>query len=155
MKGGGCKSRKHQRESSAAETGSNINIQQENRKTKVAVKRRRSKRLNRKRPREAHENRANTERQYCPLCEEELTEKNNQSLEGLIFCRICGRGFHQACSGIQEGWVGHWNIECRQHELECCPNILRSHTKGVTEKNSRKPAPNSEIPKKRIMQSIS
>ena len=65
-------------------------MQQENRKTIVGAKRRRSKRLNLKRPREAHEDRANSERQYCRLCEKELSEEKNENLEGLIFCRMEG-----------------------------------------------------------------
>ena len=66
MKGGGCKSRKHQREPYAPEMGSIDTVQQEYRKTKVVAKQDDRKRLNLKRPREAHEDRENSERQCCP-----------------------------------------------------------------------------------------
>lgn len=138
MKGGGCKSKRHRQEPFAKGRGSISTVQPENNKSGVVASQRRSRRLNLKRPREAREYCMKSKKESCPLCNEELPVGKN-SFEELISCFICGRQFHIACSGIQEGWAGHWNLECRHHELDCCPVRLRSHSRKIVKKTTRQP----------------
>ena len=93
MKGGGSKSKRNRQEHSTLERGSSRIVKPENSKGIIA-RERRSERLNIKRPRVAQEDSTNSKMQYCPLCNEELANKNDVTSKGLIFCRDCGRGFH-------------------------------------------------------------
>ena len=100
MKGGGTKSKRHWQEPSAPERESIGTVHPEHRTENIVRWQRRSNRLNLKRQREVHNDCIGPSQQVCPLCEEELKEKNAESLEDLTFCWICGRGFHLSCSGI-------------------------------------------------------
>ena len=131
MKGGGFWSKKHPLEPSCSGRGQDgcpqrgpiKTVQPKVEKSNTAARRRQSSRLNLKRPRDKHEDSISQAMQCCALCTEELEEKNEKTQENLIFCCICGRGFHLACSGVQDGW-GYLKLECRHHELDSWPISL-------------------------------
>ena len=123
-------------------------------KTNRVEGRRRSERLHLKRPRERHENCVGHERQTCLLCDEELTKDDERSgsLQNLIFCRRCGRGFHLSCSGIKDGWADHWNLDCSHHGLDCCSATVQSKRGTVVKTTNKEVCDPSGSPK--ISQSI-
>ena len=138
MKGGGSKSERQRQRPSTVGSGPFGTLKSLNRENKTGSRRRRSRRLNLKRAREPDEDCAKPGIQCCPLCDEELTEKTNKSIEGLVFCCTCQRGFHLSCSGIQQGWAAHYNHECRHQGLDCLRTTDRREAKTRAKKTGRK-----------------
>ena len=86
LRGGGCKSRKKVEEPLVQLERSSNTRQLEDLRSAVIAKRRRSMRLNLKRPRDFHMDCASPGRHSYPLCNEDLTEKTTQELGGVVFC---------------------------------------------------------------------
>ena len=108
----------------------------EKRGKKTGPKQRCSDRLYLKRRRETNQDCASPEKTLCPLCNEELelSDKENRSLEVILSCYKCGRGYHLDCSGIQHGWAGFKDLECSHYELSCCSKKLWTQTKEFAKK---------------------
>ena len=94
-----------------------------------------------KRPSKFFDESADRDGELCPLCDTALIEENGESTEGLISCHKCGREFHLACSGVQDGWADHWQLECEHQGLTCSSSNVRHKVKGmVKQTNSRAPS---------------
>ena len=131
MKGGGIKAKRTRRETPGG-TRTMGTLQSDERWTPVS-KQRRSERHNLKRPREALDDRVSGSL-HCPLCDDDLCENNTKSKESLIFCCLCGRGFHLECSGMQDRWASHWKLECRHQGLKCSSTTRSSTTRARIKK---------------------
>ena len=93
-------------------------------------------------------------RESCPLFDDELVERSDHSLSGVISCCKCDRSFHLGCSDVQEGWAGHWNLECKHTGLDCVSLNVRPRTKAIIKKSDGRPFLILSLPKKRTNQSI-
>ena len=58
------------------------------------------------------------------------------------------------CSGIQDIWVGHLDLECLHHDLDCHTRKLGSETKTISIKIRLGFISYPEIPKEKVDQSI-
>ena len=156
LKGGGVKPKTHRAMPSTQKTDLIGDVQSPKREGITLVEQRRSRRLHLKRPREAQEDSDGIKVECCPLSDEELNEKNDKSVEGLISCCTCGRRFHPTCSGAQKGWEGHYNLQCRDKGLDCSPTAGRCKAKGKAraKKTSRKVAPPLQKQKMKTSASI-
>ena len=67
---------------------------------------------------------------------------------------MCGRGFHLTCTGIQNGWADHLNVECSQHGLDCCSASDQSNTEIVVKTICTERLNPSVKPKKKINESF-
>ena len=65
------------------------------------------------------------------LFNEELGDKDNGSFQRFASCGKYGRGFQLVCSGKQDSWVGHLDLEYMHHELDCRISKLGSQTKTI------------------------
>ena len=137
LKGGGLKPRSCVKKLMTSQNGATGNRNTRNPWSRSIAIRRRSQRQNLKRPRAKPVDCENPEDQSCPLCNEELTETNNQDWESVVSCCKCERGFHVGCSGIQEGWSGHWNLECKHTGLDCRSAKVRPQTKASVKKTNK------------------
>ena len=146
MKGGGIEAERTRQETPAG-PGTTGTLQSDERWT-PGSKQRRSERLNLKRPREAREDGVSGS-QHCPLCDDEISQNKTKSMEGLIFCCVCGRGFHLECSGVQDGWAGHWKLECRHKGLECSLTTRCSTARVRTKKGGEKVLPSLQKRKRK------
>ena len=67
---------------------------------------------------------------------------------------MCGRGFHLTCTGIQNGWADHLNVECSQHGLDCSSASDQSNTEIVVKTICTERLNPSVKPKKKINESF-
>ena len=63
---------------------------------------------------------ADTEEQMlcnCAACG--LAISHNFQEQEIVKCTKCANMFHPACSGIQDGWLGHLKFQCTMMEIDC------------------------------------
>ena len=81
----------------------------------------------------AHRLETNGESKFlCAVCDlpiGQIVEEN-----GVVKCAKCENMFHPACSGIQEGWLGHFKFQCSKLEIEC-----RKHTNFTNQGINKEP----------------
>ena len=61
---------------------------------------------------------------WCAACDSNISHKSGN--EGVVGCIKCPNMFHPVCSGIQDGWIGHFKFQCSILEIEC-----GKHTKWI------------------------
>ena len=88
------------------------------------------------------------------LFNEELGDKDNGSFQRFASCGKYGRGFQLVCSGKQDSWVGHLDLEYMHHELDCRISKLRSQTKTSGKEICGESLSYPQLSKERVDKSI-
>ena len=88
------------------------------------------------------------------LFNEELGDKDNGSFQRFASCGKYGRGFQLVCSGKQDSWVGHLDLEYMHHELDCLTSKLGSQTKSIGKEISGESLSYPQLSKEKVDQSI-